>query len=543
MLSVRLLAIQLDTCFLISRAAINQGDIPERNQQVTLMGSIYSKAERVFGWLGLDENGGGQALRTLETVIDNTIRYPNTFEWVRRIPELLTTNKTFISKSGINYESNDMLEKMVHLLQSPYWTRLWIIQELVLASKLTLMCGEKFTDMPETDSFKQTVRKLSVVPTNRPESVSLLIFMRLTDGFARLRLVAELRSRHLHGESQGSRNWNGTSGFIHARALLEFHKATDPRDHVYGLLGLIDLDIVPDYSENTTVADVYIEVARHCLNTEPINILSLAGTRNGPEDDSTHLDLPSWVPDWRLPPPARIRVARYTQSHAFPFKGGLQMQLIDRKWLRGCGVVWDSVSRTEQKSGWDLTEWDLAEGIDIEKPGDWAYPSGISRFQAIVILWLGGYDVLQGIKCELQLDGALYKSYAMILLAMIAKPWAKKYDRYDKLQLRHLIVGRNVPSSPVPTPHRESYIARSRQLRFGMKCFHTGKGYLGLGPLTTQVGDRVCVLQGHQAPVLLRKRPSHYTFVGDCDVVGIMNGEVLQAVERGEAEMAEIDIR
>ena len=505
------------------------------------MRSIYSKAERVFGWLGPDENGGGQALRTLEIVLDNTIRYPNTFEWVRRIPELLTMNKTFTTDSGIDYESNDMLEKMVHLLQRPYWTRLWIIQELVLSSKLTLLCGEEFTDMPETDSFNKTVRKLSVVPTNRPESVPLLIFMRLSECFARLRLVAELRSRHLHRESQANRIWNGTSGFIRARPLLEFHKATDPRDHVYGLLGLIDLDIVPDYSEKMTVADVYIEVARHCLNMEPVDILSLAGTRNGP-DDSTHLDMPSWVPDWRLPPPARTRLARYTQSHAFQSKGGLKMQLIDRKWLRGCAVVWDTVSRTEPKSGWDLTEWDLAEGIDIEKPGDWAYPSGISRFQAIVILWLGGYDGLQGNKCELQLDGELFKSYAMILSAMIAKPWAKKYDRYEKLKLRNLIVGRNVPAS-VPTPHRESYLSRSRQLRYGMKCFHTGRGYIGLGPLTTEVGDLVCVLEGHKAPVLLRRRRSHYTFVGDCDVVGIMNGEVLEAVKRGEAEMAEMEIR
>ena len=505
------------------------------------MRSIYSKAERVFGWLGLDEDGGGQALRTLETVLDNAIRYPNTFEWVQKIPELLSMNKSFTTDSGINYQSNDMLEKMLRLLQRPYWTRLWIIQELVLPPKLTLICGEEFTDMPETDSFDKTVRKLSVVPINRPQSVTLPIFMKLRECFSRLRLVAELRSRHLHGESQASRIWNGTSGFIRARPLLEFHKATDPRDHVYGLLGLIDLDIVPDYSENTTVADVYIEVARQCLNIEPLDILILAGTRNGP-DDSIQLDLPSWVPDWRLPPPARTRLARYTQSHAFPFKGGLKMQLIDGKWLRGRVVVWDTVSRTEQKSGWDLTEWDLTEGIDIEKPGDWAYPSGISRFQAIVILWLGGYDGFQRNKCELQLDGDLFKSYAIILFANIAKPWAKKYDRYERLKLQNLIVGRNVPIS-VPIPHREAYLARSSQLRYGMKCFHTARGYLGMGPLTAEVGDLVCVLEGHKAPVLLRRRRSHYTFVGDCDVVGIMNGEVLEAVKRGEAEMAEIEIR
>ena len=129
---------------------------------------------------------------------------------------------------------------------------------MVLPLKLGLLCDKEFTDMPETDLFNKTVDKLNTVSTNRPESVSLLIFMKLSDCFSRLHLVAELRSRHLH---RGYRIWNGTSGYIHARPLLEFHKTSDPRDHVHGLLGLIDLGIVLDYSEDVTVADVYLNIA------------------------------------------------------------------------------------------------------------------------------------------------------------------------------------------------------------------------------------------------------------------------------------------
>ena len=538
--SVRVWATQIDARFLISRAAINQIDIPERNQQILLMRSIYSKAERVIGWLGQDENGGGQALKTLGNLLGNTIRYPEDLEWVRNIPELLRMDKTFTTDGGMKYQSNDMLEEMVLLLKRPFWARIWIIQELVLPLKVRLLCGEDFTDMPETESFSKTVNKLSTLPSNRPESVPLPILMRLTECFSRLRLVVELRSRHLHRERQANCTWNGTSGFIHARPLLEFHKTSDPRDHVYGLLGLIDLDIVPDYGEDVTVADVYLEVARHCLNIEPIDILSLAGTRIG-SDSLAYLDLPSWVPDWRLPPPATTRLQRYPQSHAFPSKGGLKMQVIDHGRLRGSAVVWDTVSRTEQKSGWDLKEWDLAENIDIEKPGDWVYPSGITRFQAIVILWLGGYDVSKASNFELQLDGESFRSYEFILFAILAKPWANKHGLQGKVKLKNLIVGRNV-STPVPTPHRDSYVARSRQLRYGMRCFHTERGYIGLGPLTTEVGDLVCVLEGHRSPVLLRRRRSRYLFVGDCDVVGIMNGEVLEAIKRGEAEITEIEI-
>lgn len=539
MLYVRVWATQINAQLLISQAAINQKDIPERNQQVSFMRSIYSKAERVIGWLGPDDNGGGQALKTLETLLRDSIHYPNISMWAQRTPELFTENKTFTTDSGVKFQSNDMLEETMLLLKRPFWARVWIIQELVLAPKLRLLCGEEFTDMPETYSVNKTINKLSTLPNDRPESVSLPIFMRLIECFSTFRFVAELRSRHLCREHQANRIWNGTSGFIRARPLLEFHKTSDPRDHVYGLLGVIDWDIVPDYSEDMTAADVYLEVAQRCLNIEPQDILWLAGTRNG-SDALTHLHLPSWVPDLRLPPPATTRLSRYPHSHAFSSEGGLKMRIIDHKWLRGCAVVWDTVSRTEQKSGWDLKEWDLAEKINIDKPGDWAYPSGISRFQAIVLLWLGGYDAFNGGK--LQLDGELFKSYEFILFAMIAKPWANKHGQHKKAKLLNLIVGQNMPRS-VPVSHREAYLGRSRQLRYGMRCFHTERGYIGLGPLVTEVGDLVCILEGHMSPVLLRRRRSHYIFVGDCDVVGIMNGEVLEAVKSGEAEIAEIEIR
>ena len=358
------------------------------------MKTIYSKAERVIGWLGPDENGGSQALKTFEALFRNAIRYPDNFEWVRRMPEVLTENGTFTTASGKKFQSNDRLEKLLLFLRRPFWRRVWIVQELVLPLDLRLLCGEEFTDIPEPDSFHNTVNKLSKISNGRRNSVSLGLWMRLNECMASLRLIAALRFRHLYREYQVNRTWEGVCGFIYTRILLEFHKTSDPRDHVYGLLGLIDLDIVPDYGEDVTVDEVYLEVARHCLRAEPINILSLAGTRyscSGP-DCLTHPDSPSWVPDWRSAPPARARLHRCPQSHAFPSNGGLQMQVIHHKWLRGPAVVWDTVSGTECKTGWDLAEWDLVEKIDIEKPSDWAYPSGLSRFKAFVIFWLGGCD-------------------------------------------------------------------------------------------------------------------------------------------------------
>ena len=505
------------------------------------MNTIYSKTERVIGWLGPDENGGSQALKTFEALFRNAIHHPDNFEWVRRMPELFTVNGAYTTESGQKFRSNDRLEKMLLLLRRPYWRRVWIVQECVLSLNLRLLCGGDFTDMPEPDSFNASVDKLSKIPAQRPQSVPLNVLMRLNECISVLRLIAGLRFQHFQRQSQPNRIWEGASGFLHARRLLEFHKTSDPRDHVYGLLGLIDLDIVPDYSDGTKIADVYLTVARHCLKAEPYDILSLAGMRSR-ADCLTHLHLPSWVPDWRFPPPARNRLQRYPQSHAFPSNDGLKMQVIDHKWLRGSAVAWDTVSRTEEKTGWDLKEWDLAENIDIEKPGDLAYPCGISRFKAMVLLWLGGYDGRKASASELQLDGDLFRSYEAIFVANIAKPWARKYGRHELPKLINLIFGPKGPTS-VPINYRESYLARSRQLRYDLRCFHTERGYIGFGPLTTEAGDLVCVLEGHKAPILFDRCGSHYHLVGDCDVVGIMNGEILEAVKLGEAELTEIEVR
>ena len=513
------------------------------------MKGIYTKAERVIGWLGPDENGSSQALKTLDTLFKNAIHYPDKFEWARRMPELLTENGTYTTDSGIDIQSNDRLEKLQRLLRSPFWKRIWIVQELVLPLKLRLVCGEDFMDIPEPVLFYNTVDKLTKLTDGRPDSLPLNIWLRLNECIALLRLLAALRCRHLQQAYQVNRVWKGIPGFIRARVLLDFHETSDPRDHVYGLLGLFDFEIVPDYGQNMTVADVYLEMAQHCLRTrEAQDILCLAGTRHscdGP-DCLTHVDPPSWVPDWRVSTPARLRLPRYPQSHAYPSNGGFQMRVVDHKWLRGSAIVWDTVSRTEYKTGWDLKEWDLVEDIDIEKPDDRAYPSGISRFDAIIILWHGGYDGLRTSMRDLQPDSELFRSYKAIFYAMIAKPWANKHGQRERPRLVRCMFGPSglaVGPNAISNGHRESYLARSRQLRYDMRCFHTERKYIGLGPLAAQAGDIVCVLEGHKAPVLLRRRGSHYTFVGDCDVVGIMNGEVLEAVKRGEAEITEIELR
>jgi hypothetical protein len=59
--------------------------------------------------------------------------------------------------------------------------------------------------------------------------------------------------------------------------------------------------------------------------------------------------------------------------------------------------------------------------------------------------------------------------------------------------------------------------------------FRFKKGYFGLAPSNTHIGDLVCVLKGRSVPFVLRQKGGpYYKFLGDSYVHGIMNGECVQ---------------
>ncbi|KAL9105326.1 MAG: hypothetical protein Q9187_008732 [Circinaria calcarea] len=90
--------------------------------------------------------------------------------------------------------------------------------------------------------------------------------------------------------------------------------------------------------------------------------------------------------------------------------------------------------------------------------------------------------------------------------------------------------------------------------------FVTGRGYIGLGPAKMQSGDVICVLRGGKMPFVLRAaeegddnddddcdgpcraagacaaEQQRYSLVGYAYLHGIMDGEAVRGVERGEEE-------
>lgn len=115
-----------DTLFWIDAISINQSDVSEKNGHVRHMGAIYSNARRVIAWLG--HTFGPTAIRA---------KPPN--HWICcAIFEAKDRPGRHICNWKVPARSS--WEVVMH----PYWSRLWIAQELELASRVDVLWNGRF---------------------------------------------------------------------------------------------------------------------------------------------------------------------------------------------------------------------------------------------------------------------------------------------------------------------------------------------------------------------------------------------------------------
>jgi heterokaryon incompatibility protein (HET) len=88
------------------------------------MGDIYSKADIVIMWLGEDEDDGDAALVFLENFQEQLMSPGG-------IGSLMMSDADF----------DDAWIAVGKLFKRPYWGRLWIIQEVLLARNPVVCCG------------------------------------------------------------------------------------------------------------------------------------------------------------------------------------------------------------------------------------------------------------------------------------------------------------------------------------------------------------------------------------------------------------------
>ncbi|KUI52702.1 Heterokaryon incompatibility protein 6, OR allele [Cytospora mali] len=121
-----------DTPIWIDQLCINQGDIAEKNVQVALMDRIYAQAEEVVSWLGEKDGQIDAAIQLLERL----------GSWPRNDDEPGPAAAAHLVRAI----PDDGWQALAGLLSRPYFKRAWIVQEVALARRLLVLCGDHVID-------------------------------------------------------------------------------------------------------------------------------------------------------------------------------------------------------------------------------------------------------------------------------------------------------------------------------------------------------------------------------------------------------------
>ncbi|KAH7260400.1 heterokaryon incompatibility protein-domain-containing protein [Fusarium solani] len=230
----------------VDAICINQEDMQERGDQIAKMGQLFTRCFQVFLWLGDDI--------VFKKPGVHPPRLP--LHELEHLEELQLPSKT----EPVNIRS---------LFERRYFSRVWIIQELILPPRIAIPIGDKiFWADPST-------------PTH---------FERLS---SRDWLWEQTRAPWFQHATRGSVMQENLSEFM---TLTWKSQSSDIRDKVYGVMGLSSMkegaQIRPDYG--ISLQHLIIGFFAHGIISggAPQLLLKAAGT-------SAEAGMPSWMPHWR----------------------------------------------------------------------------------------------------------------------------------------------------------------------------------------------------------------------------------------------------
>ena len=175
--------------------------------------------------------------------------------------------------------AKDTLEAVSVLCQRPYWSRLWIIQEIVLAKSISLHLGDDSCNWNDLAFFIRQLEERVVVRAvgrdeNQPNEISIMQAM-----LERIQRSVPARLIHERDEIKSKiLTINDSSAGIGFRPLLdiflEYQRAecADKRDKVFGLHTLAPRcckEAVPvDYSLSMT--EIVAQLCQHHLDAHSV---------------------------------------------------------------------------------------------------------------------------------------------------------------------------------------------------------------------------------------------------------------------------------
>jgi hypothetical protein len=323
----------------VDAICINQADLVEKGHQIQHMRYIYEKASCVRVWLG---NSTGDTEYAMKVLRDNS-------------------SEDIVSQLSRNNWSNPMLNGLVSLFGKQYWKRIWIVQELVCGQKVEIHCGKLWVTLDVLVSVRDVLAWSLETSKQAVSSLpSLAAAVELSDPLTIIDTARELRAKSGSTKlSSPERNATLLWSLLFSTCS---HQATDPRDKIYALLGLVEdmnwnCDILPvDYS--LTVEQVYIDTAKWIiLKSENLNLLCFPGSQL---PENSQYNFPSWCPNWLDTSRTNDLLSLSKLNLALPtalWRKALVSFGPEQQSMTARGILIDTFEVTTVQFDWELIYW------------------------------------------------------------------------------------------------------------------------------------------------------------------------------------------
>lgn len=279
--------------FWIDALCIDQKSQQEKTHQVAMMGNLYEKASHVFACVGQHTDDSEFLITTIDkhsgllsrihkTIVNMDHQYSRFWTIDNPIPtkRLLSLRCYFVMRTEIRKR---LIDAVIAFMRRSYFSRVWILQELKLASTTSFCCG---TDVR---SFDHLIAITMLVDYWVYEDVYISYWSPITRLGVRLlsKQTCLLRRQKVCGNKRevlhSIEPQRGclalASGVRNTRRLAEVidnmqhFDCVDVRDKLYGILALVDWPAGsrpdPDYSKDNfevaiTVYKLYYEHYKTC---------------------------------------------------------------------------------------------------------------------------------------------------------------------------------------------------------------------------------------------------------------------------------------
>jgi hypothetical protein len=525
----------------VDAICINQEDLDERSHQVQIMKDIYSTAVGVFAWIGRADSASSLAYNFIGELVtkvleDNSSATQDTSAWIaQHVSPLL---------------EHGAIRALADILHRPWFSRAWIVQEVVLAKDAKIWCGDSALPLNyfiiaagAIYMYGATIMEVAaagMTHISHPEACGLAIdrYDKLNRGAYNIRTIATSIAERAQARPLAT--------FYQIIRRFRPTECADPLDKIYAFLGLASdshdeaADLPVDYRMRPE--DLFRSLTRSHL--EKYKNLDILNDCSG----MTRLDgFPSWT-------------VHYREHHP-----SAEMLFLES----GEEVVFRAGSGTDPSFSFDATGTViLLKGLDFDQVTQFGAVSDLlpekqlngepyspttvqHQWQELVGLRPFFQAIESDVDTELEnwIENAFYPTGCLkvdaFLRTLTMNPVADqtKVNFFDP-KSNILMEDKMTKPELGPAGENDGYL----RARCGLTCsqrrfFVTSKGYYGLGPATIEAGDKISVFFGSKTPLIVREEDGYHLLVGEAYVHGLMSGEAMADWRAGKLEAQDFALR